>query len=319
MNATPDQWGVLLLAHGAPDKLDDIPEFLLNIRHRRPLPPPVVEEIKSRYALIGGGSPLLKHTRQQAEALASRLGHPVYIGMRNWRPFIADAVKDVLRDRLQRLVALCLAPQNSRTSVGFYRSHLGTALKEADRAPTVSFVDSWHDNRFLIQAFAERLRAAMATAQEAAQADVPVILTAHSVPERTIAGGDPYDQQVQVTAARVATEAGCPLWFRAYQSQGMTDETWIGPTVESVIDRLAEEGCRHVLIAPIGFVCDHVEILYDVDVVFRQYAEGKGLRLWRTESLNDSRLLTEALASIVEEQVRSSALSSAPEHRSALQ
>jgi ferrochelatase len=302
----------MLLAHGAPDKLDDIPEFLLNIRHGRPLPPPVVEEIKSRYALIGGGSPLLKHTRQQADALAGRLGHPVYIGMRNWRPFIADAVKDVLRDRVQHLVALCMAPQNSRTSVGLYRSHLETALKEADGAITVTFVDNWHDNRFLIQAFAEQLRAAMATAREAAQANVPVILTAHSVPERTIAGGDPYDEQVRGTAARVAAEAGCSLWFNAYQSQGMTDEAWIGPTVESVIDKLADEGHRHILIAPIGFVCDHVEILYDVDVLFRQHAEKKGLRLWRTESLNDSSLLTEALASIVEEQVGSSALSSAP-------
>jgi ferrochelatase len=312
VNKINNHWGVLLLAHGAPDKLDDIPEFLHKVRHGRPLPPPVVEEIKNRYALIGGGSPLLKHTRQQAEALSSRLCRPVYIGMRNWRPFIAEAVTDVLRDGIEHLVAVCLAPQNSRTSVGLYRSHLEKAIKGAEKAPTVTFVDSWHDNRSLIQAFTERLKAAMDAARETAQADVPVILTAHSVPERTIAGGDPYDEQVRVTATRVASEAGCQRWFSAYQSQGMTDEPWIGPTVESIIDKLAEEGHRHVLVAPIGFVCDHVEILYDVDVLFRQYAEKKGLRLWRTESLNDSSLLTEALASIVENQVHSAAPSAAP-------
>jgi len=312
MNQRPGKWGVLLLAHGAPDKLDDIPEFLLKVRNGRPLPPPVVAEITSRYAQIGGGSPLRRHTRRQAEALAQRLNRPVYVGMRNWRPFIADAVREALTDAIEHLVTICLAPQNSRTSVGLYRSYLEAALEQAPKPPTIAFVENWHDNSFLIRAYAEKLRDALASAQAAAGGEVPVILTAHSVPERTIAGGDPYDQQVQVTASRVAAEAGCPLWFSAYQSQGMTSEPWIGPKVESIIDRLAGGGHRHVLIAPIGFVCDHVEILYDVDIAFRQYAQGKGLRLWRTESLNDSRLLIEALAAIVEEQVRSGAHSLAP-------
>lgn len=291
--------GVLLLAHGAPDKLEDIPEFLLHVRNGRPLPPPAVEEITRRYALIGGGSPLLRNTRRQAQALAARLHLPVYVGMRNWRPFVAEAIKDVVRDRVRRLVAVCLAPHNSRTSVGLYRARLAEAGRELPSPLTIEFVESWHDQPLLIQALAEKLRAARRQARDAAGADVPVILTAHSVPEKTIAAGDPYDRQVRETAAGVAAEADCRLWHFAYQSQGMTAEPWLGPRVESVIDRLAQAGHRHVLIAPIGFLSDHVEVLYDVDVAFRDYARGKGLALWRPESLNDSPLLIEALAAVV--------------------
>jgi ferrochelatase len=307
-----DRWGILLLAHGAPDKLEDIPEFLLSIRGGRPLPAAVVKEITERYGQIGGGSPLLRHTRQQAQALAARLGHPVYVGMRNWHPFIADALQDVVRDGVRRLVALCLAPQNSRTSVGLYRSHLAKALEQRGSSVAVAFVESWHDQPLLIRAFAEKLCLALDRARAAAGIDVPVILTAHSVPEKTIAAGDPYEAQVRQTITRVVAAAGCTLWRAAFQSQGMTAEPWIGPTVESVIDELAANGHRHVLIAPIGFVSDHVEVLYDIDIAFRDYASRKGLTLWRTESLNDSPLLIEALAAVAEEQMRSAILSQTP-------
>jgi len=294
------RWGVLLLAHGAPDRLDDVPEFLLHVRNGRPLPPPVVEEIKHRYALIGGGSPLLRHSRRQAELLAARLGLPVFLAMRNWHPFIAEVIPQIIREGVEGLVVLCLAPHNSRTSVGLYRERLDDALSAAGASLPVRFIESWHDHPQLIRAFAEKLRAALAEAQVAAGSPVPVILTAHSVPQRTIAAGDPYDAQVKETVALIAQAAGCPLWQAAYQSQGMTSEPWIGPTVESAIDQLAAANHRHVLIAPIGFLCDHVEILYDVDIAFRNYARGKGLTLHRTQSLNDSSLLIEALAALVE-------------------
>ena len=290
-------WGVLLLAHGAPERLEDIPEFLLRVRNGRPLPPPAVAEITRRYAAIGGGSPLLGHTRRQAEALAARLGRPVYVGMRNWHPFIAEAVESAGRDHVRRVVALCLAPHNSRTSVGLYRARLEEAAAAA--TPAVDFVESWHDHPFLIHAFAERLRTKIAESRVAAGADPPVILTAHSVPVETISAGDPYERQVRETAARVAAEAACRLWHCAFQSQGMTAGPWLGPTVESVIDRLAEEGHKQVVLAPIGFVSDHVEVLYDVDIAFREYARGRGMDLRRTESLNDSPLLIDALADIV--------------------
>lgn len=292
------RWGVLLLAHGAPERLEDVPEFLLRVRDGRPLPPPAVEEIKRRYAAIGGGSPLLRHTQRQAKALAARLGRPVYIGMRNWHPFIAEAVAAAVGDRLQRLVALCLAPHNSRTSVGLYKKHLDDSLAGAGTSLEVAFVESWHDHPHLIRAFAEKLQAKMREARSAAGTDVPVILTAHSVPEETIAAGDPYERQVRETAARVAAAAACTAWHCAFQSQGMTAGPWLGPTVESVLDRLAREGHRHVVLAPIGFVSDHVEVLYDVDIAFREQARARGLTLWRTESLNDSALLVEALADL---------------------
>lgn len=299
----PSNWGVLLLAHGAPDSLDDIAEFLLNVRNGRPLPPPVVEEIKHRYALIGGGSPLLRHSRRQAELLGARLGRPVYLAMRNWRPFMAEVVPEILRDGIESLVAICLAPHSSRTSVGLYRQRLEEALAQAGASPTLRFVESWHDEPHLVRAFAAKLRAALAAASVEAGRPVPVILTAHSVPGRTIAAGDPYDAQVKETMALVAEAAGCELWQGAYQSQGMTSDPWIGPTVESAIDQLAAAGRRHVLIAPIGFLCDHVEILYDVDIAFRDYARARGVTLWRTESLNDSPLLIEALHSVVQHAV----------------
>ena len=297
------RWGVLLLAHGAPEKPEDVPEFLLNIRSGRPLPPSVVEEITQRYELIGG-SPLLRWTEKQAKALGKQLGRRVYFGMRNWKPFIADAVEDILEDGIERLVVICLAPHNSRTSVGLYREKLDLALKAAGKSLQIDFIESWHDSQKLIEAFAEKVRAGMAEAEEAAGGDVPAILTAHSVPEKTIAAGDPYDEQVRETARLVAEAAGLNDWRQAYQSQGLTGDAWTGPKVESQIDELAEKGCGHVFVAPIGFVCDHVEVLFDVDVLFRGHAAERGVTLTRSESLNDSPLLIEALAELVQSRMQ---------------
>ncbi|MFQ5777522.1 MAG: ferrochelatase [Terriglobia bacterium] len=305
--AGENRWGVLLLAHGAPDKLEDIPEFLLRVRGGRALPPQAVEEITRRYAQIGGGSPLLSHTRRQAQALAARLSLPVHVGMRNWHPFITQAVEELVRAQVEHLVVICLAPHSSRTSVGLYRERLQEALARASSPPAINFVESWHDHPLLVRAFAEKLRAALKEARAAAGQDVPAILTAHSVPQKTLAAGDPYDRQVRETAAGVAAEVSLERWEVAYQSQGMTADPWLGPTVESVLDDLAREGHRHVALAPIGFLCDHLEILYDVDIAFRRYALDRSLTLWRTESLNDSPLLIEALASLVADRIRSCA------------
>ena len=299
-----NRWGVLLLAHGAPDRLEDVPEFLLHVRSGRKLPDHVVQEITHRYALIGGGSPLLKWTRKQAEALAARLSCPVYVGMRNWKPFIAEAVAQAVQEDVLNLVVICLAPQNSRTSVGLYRRALEESIAQIGVDLRVDFIESWHDQPLLVQALAEKLRAGLARAEKTAGGRVPVILTAHSVPEKTVAAGDPYDRQVKETAAKVATAAGVELWRFAYQSQGMAADPWLGPKVESEIDALAEEGQHHVFVAPIGFLCDHVEILYDVDILFRNHARERGVTLWRSESLNDSPQLIEALASIASQHRR---------------
>ena len=293
-----DKWAVLLLAHGAPDRLEDVPEFLLNVRGGRTLPEHAVKEIVHRYRLIGGGSPLARITIRQAKALAGRLGCRVYVGMRNWKPFIADAVRQLDEDGVERLVVICLAPQNSRTSIGLYRKHLTQAIEEQACHPRVDFVESWHDTSELIAAFSEKVAAALERIEEVTEEPVPIVFTAHSVPQRTIDEGDSYQAQVMETASFVAKRSGLDDWRVAFQSQGMTAEPWVGPAVETEIDRLAVAGRRHALLVPISFVSDNVEILYDVDIAFRQYGQGKGVTVWRSESLNDSPLFIAALVAV---------------------
>jgi ferrochelatase len=289
---------VLLLAHGTPDSVEQVPEYLRLVTRGRPVPAEVVEEVKHRYGLIGR-SPLTALTREQAERLASKTGLTVYIGMRNWKPFIADTVREIQADGIERAVVICMAPQNSRTSVGLYRA----ALDAGGKVPfEVDFVESWHDHPLLIQAFAEKLRAGWKLACDEMGATVPVIFTAHSVPERTITQGDLYDKQARETAALVAREARLDAggWRFAFQSQGLSGGAWLGPTVEETIAGLQEQRYRGVFVQPIGFLCDHVEVLYDIDMGFRKFSEERGMRLWRAESLNGSALLTVALAEIVQ-------------------
>lgn len=287
---------VLLLAHGSPDSVDEIPEFLSQITRGRPVPPEVIEEVKQRYGLIGR-SPLTELTLRQGELLGQELKLPVYVGMRNWKPFIADTILTMKADGVGRAVVICLAPQNSRTSVGLYRAALNV---EGGVPFAVEFVESWHDHPLLIAAFAEKFRAGWDRACREMSARVPVIFTAHSVPQRTIAEGDPYESQTQETGRRVALEAGLGPedWKFAFQSQGMSGGAWLGPRVEDTIVELKEKGHRGVFVQPVGFLCDHVEVLYDIDIGFKQFAEKEGMRLWRAESLNDSRLLTAALADV---------------------
>jgi protoporphyrin/coproporphyrin ferrochelatase len=284
------------LAHGSPDSVDDIPEFLNRITRGRPVPPEVIEEVKHRYGLIGR-SPLTELTLRQGKRLEEELKLPVYVGMRNWKPFIADTIANMKADGVGRVVVICLAPQNSRTSVGLYRAALNV---EGGVPFAVEFIESWHDHPLLIAALVEKFRAGWNRACSEISARVPVIFTAHSVPQRTIADGDPYETQTKETARRVALEAGLAPdgWQFAFQSQGMSGEAWLGPTVENTILELKEKGHRGIFVQPIGFLCDHVEVLYDIDIGFKEFAEKEGMRLWRAESLNDSRLLTSALADV---------------------
>jgi ferrochelatase len=292
---------VLLLAHGSPDSVDEIPEFLNQITRGRPVPPEVIEEVKHRYGLIGR-SPLTALTRRQGELLAEELKLPVYVGMRNWKPFIADTIATMKSDGVGRAIVICLAPQNSRTSVGLYRAALNV---EGGMPFAVEFVEAWHDHPLLIAAFAEKCRAGWNQACSKMSARVPVIFTAHSVPQRTIAEGDPYETQTKETARLVAMEAGLASddWMFAFQSQGMSGGAWLGPRVEDTILALKDREHRGVFVQPIGFLCDHVEVLYDIDIGFREFAGKEGMRLWRAESLNDSRLLTAALADIARSRI----------------
>ncbi len=295
MNA--QKTAVLLLAHGSPDSPDQIPEFMKCITGGRPVPDAVIEEVRHRYTLIGK-SPLTEITRKQAEGLQRQLSVPVYLGMRNWKPFIADVVKEMMENGIEQVLAICLAPQNSSTSTGLYRKALMTEMKPEIQ---VQFIESWHDHPELIQAFAERLEPIWLRASETLGSPAPVIFTAHSVPTRTIQAGDPYEQQAKETARLVGNKIpGLTPQLKqfAFQSQGMSGGPWLGPTVESAILELKKQGHKGVVIAPIGFVCDHVEILYDIDIGFRQFATDEGMKLWRPESLNDSPTFISALASL---------------------
>jgi protoporphyrin/coproporphyrin ferrochelatase len=287
--------GVLLLAHGSPDSVEEVPDFLLKVTGGRPVPPAVIEEVKHRYGLIRR-SPLTELTNRQAELLARELGLPVYVGMRNWAPLIGDAVRQMMSDAIEHAAVICMAPQNSRTSVGLYRS----ALLAHEPLFAIDFVEAWHDQPMLIRAFAQKLVAGWERACCEMGAKLPVIFTAHSVPERTITEGDPYEAQAKETGALVAREANIPEgnWTFAFQSQGMSGGAWLGPTVEDTIGELKDKGCAGVFVQPVGFLCDHVEVLYDIDIGFKQFAQQHGMRLWRAESLNDSPMLTAALADV---------------------
>lgn len=293
---------VLLLAHGSPDRPEDVPEFLKNVSGGRPLPPAAIEEIQRRYERIGR-SPLTEITARQGALLARELELPVYVGMRNWTPFIADVLRQMFADGVQRVVALCLAPHNSRTSVGLYRR----ATEGGPRFERFDFIESWHDHPLLIRAFAERLEPGWKRACKQLGARVPILFTAHSVPSRTILEGDPYEAQARETASLVAIQAPSFTvddWSLAFQSQGMSGGPWIGPTVEESILALKKKGHRGVFLQPIGFVYDHVEVLYDIDVAFREFAGQQGMKLWRAQSLNDSPTFIAALADVARSRLR---------------
>jgi ferrochelatase len=288
---------VLLLAHGTPDLIEEIPAYLANVTSGRPLPPSVVAEIQHRYGLIGR-SPLTEITFQQSSRIAQELGMPVYVGMRNWKPYIRDTVQQMVADGITHALAICLAPHNSRTSVGLYRR---AVIGETGNAPfTVDFVPEWHSEPLLIRAFSEKLRDGWSRACLEANAPVPVLFTAHSVPVRTIEAGDDYERQTRETAELVAASVPeiAGHWQFAFQSQGMSGGEWLGPTVESVIEELAAAGHKHLFVQPIGFVCDHVEVLYDVDIAFKNFAAARGIALSRAESLNDSVLFARAVAQL---------------------
>jgi ferrochelatase len=322
----PEQ-AVLLLAHGTPETVEQIPEYLRNVVGGRLLPQSVVEEIQRRYSLIGR-SPLTEITLEQGRLVEAELAAvelaaggapvPVYVAMRNWRPYIPDVVRRMRADGIQEAAVLCMAPHNSRLSVGLYRR----AVEAEAAGLRIDFTEAWAEHPLLIEAFAERLRPALSRLSAEAGCAVPVLFTAHSVPCPTIqppalnreqdgqpvpqpvAGADPYADEARRTAALVAARVPeIPRWLFAFQSQGVSGGQWIGPSVEETLDTLAAEGVRTLLLQPIGFLCDHVEILYDVDILFRGYADQRGIRLERPESLNASPTLARALADLAQQRL----------------
>jgi protoporphyrin/coproporphyrin ferrochelatase len=277
---------VVLMAYGSPSKPEDVRSYLEDVRGGRPVSDEAVEELAERYRRIGGRSPLDDVTEAQRAALERELEMPVFVGMKHWRPRIAVAVEAALEAGATRIVGLVLAPHFSRLSVGGYRERLEEAL--AGRAELV-LVESWHDEPAFLDVLAGRVQGT----------DAWVVFTAHSLPERILADGDPYRDQLLETSRLVAEKAGLERWSFAFQSASATGEPWLGPDLLEELERLSAEGVRRVLVAPVGFVSDHLEILWDIDIEAREKAVGLGIQLRRIDSLNDDPGFVRALADVV--------------------
>jgi protoporphyrin/coproporphyrin ferrochelatase len=279
---------VILMAYGSPSQIEDIPAYLADIREGKPVSNRAVEELVGRYHRIGGRSPLDDLTEAQRAALEDALGLPVYVGMKHWRPRIAQAVEAALAGGAERIVGLVLAPHYSRLSIAGYRSRLEEAL--AGRAELV-FVESWHDHEPFLDVLADRVRGT----------EAHVVFTAHSLPERILSMGDPYRDQLLETSRLVSERVALSSWSFAFQSASSTGEPWLGPDILEELDRLHGEGVRSVLVCPIGFVSDHLEILWDLDIAARKRADELGLELDRIRSLNDDAAFITGLAELVRE------------------
>lgn len=291
---------VLLMAYGGPGSLDEVEPYLQDVRGGRPTTPELVQEIRHRYALIGGRSPIRELTEAQAAGVRRTLGErfAVYVGMRHWHPYIRDVVERIVADGHRHVVGIVLAPHYSVMSVGAYEKQL---LAAAAGRLEPALVRSWADRPAFLDVVAGRVTQALQRFPAATRDAVQVLFTAHSLPERILTTGDPYADELRASAAAVARRVGLATWRVAFQSAGATPEPWLGPEAGAVMTELAGQGHRAFLIVPIGFVCDHVEVLYDIDVVYHELAGRLGVRLERTASLNDDPLFVSALAEIARE------------------
>ena len=296
--------GVLIMAYGGPNSLDEIPGYLADIRSGRPTTPAVLEEITHNYRQIGGRSPLLDLTRRQMEAI---VGHfdpgqfRFYLGMRHWSPWIEETVREMLADGIERAVSVVMAPHYSKLSVAKYQEKIAAGLEMHRGEIDFTHVESYHDAPGLIEALAARVREGIERWPEDERERVHVVFSAHSLPVRILKMGDPYDDQLRETARLVADRAGLATgsWSWSYQSAGRSPEPWLGPQIEDYMSELAKRGIRDVVSIPVGFVCDHVEILYDIDIKAQAVARAHGMRLERPPSLNDDPRFIAAVAGAI--------------------
>jgi len=300
-----ERTAVLLTAVGGPNSLDEVGPFLLDVRGGRPTSDDLVNEFRERYRRIGGKSPLLDISRAQARALEHRLNadggtYRCYVGMRNWRPYIRDILSEVATDDFDRIVVLPLTPYHSRRSVGAYFAAVDAGLSTVARRPDVAYVESWNTEPALIGMFAAKVRKGLERLAERIRFHDPVVVfTAHSLPKKLIDEGDPYERELSETMALMLRRLP-PLRARmAWQSAGRTDEAWLGPSLEEVLGEIGRAGEKAVLVVPFGFVSDHLEILYDVDIEARALASERGLHLERTDSPNTDPRFIDAMAAAV--------------------
>ncbi len=296
----PDR-GVLVMAYGTPRSLDDVERYYTDIRHGRPPAPELLEELTARYRAIGGRSPLLEITRSQANGIEARLpGVKAYLGQKHAAPFIADAVQELASDGIERCAGLVLAPHHSGMSVGDYERRVRLAAEAAGWTGSFAMIDSWHLEEGYLAFLEGAVQDALGRLGDEARGASIVLFTAHSLPAAILQKGDTYPDQLRATADAVAERARLERWDVAWQSAGRTKDPWLGPDLTEVVPRLASEGIKGIVVCPCGFVSDHLEVLYDVDIEAQEVAQKAGLELTRTPSPNADPAFLDMLAGVVE-------------------
>lgn len=305
---SPATHHLMIMAYGGPDKLEDVRPYLLDVRHHRPTSEEIFREIEDRYELIGGRSPILELTQAQADGIENALNEQapdgerwkVWLGMRHWHPYIAQAMGEMKDAGVERAVTMVMAPHYSAMSIGAYNKK----VEEAQAGIEVVAIDRWNLLPGYLDALDERINDALQKFPEDGRGEVPIIFTAHSLPERIREMNDPYEKDLQETyEAMKARFPGHPAHW-AYQSAAMTKDPWLGPDASEVIDEIHAAGGKNVLICPVGFVCEHVEILFDIDVEFMQQAEKLGMHLERIQMVNDHPKMMAGLAELVREHAK---------------
>ena len=299
---------LLLLAFGGPRSLDEVEPFMSRLFRGRKPSQEQLERVMERYRLIGGCSPLPEITFGQAKGLEEKLNakgyqFKSYVGMRYGHPLIEEMLKKILEDGIHEVIALPMAPFRSRASTGAYIEEVNRVLKRMEEGMTVSFIEGWHIHPLFLEAVREKVQEGLMKFTLEERKKVHLIFTAHSLP-KSIIENDPYAKDMEASVRGVLEGIECQAWHIAFQSKGSGPEEWAGPEVESILTELSRKNIREILIAPIGFVSDHIEVLYDIDIVYREKAEAMGMLLKRTHSLNFSEKFINALSIIVEEQIK---------------
>jgi ferrochelatase len=299
--------GILVLAYGTPDKPEDIEPYYTHIRGGRPPAPEALHNLQERYRLVGGRTPLLDLSRGVADGLQARLEaqspgrYRVYLGMKHWRPYIAEVVPQIVADGVRKVIAVVLAPHYSRYSLEGYRKYINQALEHVAEPFRLHFIESWHAHPLFRQLIAGRITEALAQFPDAVRDKVLVLFSAHSLPEKIRAAGDPYPEQLKQSADGIAELLGLKDWRFCYQSAGMTGEPWLGPDILDYLDELHAEGIQYVLSVPFGFVSEHLEVLWDIDTEAQQKAGELGMTLKRIRMPNADAEFVEVIEAVVAE------------------
>ncbi len=292
--------GLLVMAYGGPDNIDEVEPYLLDVRGYRPTAPEIIHEVRERYREIGGRSPILEQTREQASALEAALNKngqdfKVFVGMRHWHPYIKDTLAEMQAQGIEKAVGVVMAPHYSKMSIEAYFKKIGEAESPIEIAP----IKEWHLLPGYIDALVKRVCDAIERFPAEVRSQVPVIFSAHSLPQRILEWKDPYPDQLRETVAAVMQKLGNQPHDFAFQSAAISNEPWLGPDVSVLIERYAKEGQKNIVSCPIGFVCEHVEVLYDIDIVYQKLAKSLGVRLERIEMVHTSPAMMTGLAELI--------------------